>query len=339
MLKRQSLYFTAPYTVEIREESIPSPLADQLLVETIFSGISAGTELLLYRGQVPIDMAIDDTIEALTGTFRFPFKYGYAVVGRVIALGSAIDPSWQHQLVFAFNPHETHFLARPTTLLRIPAFVKSQMAVFLPNMETAVSFLMDGQPMIGEQVAVLGQGVVGLLTTCLLAQFPLASLITLDYYPLRQEWSRRLGATATASPTDKTELTTWLQKDRPYPGADLTYELSGNPQALATAVELTGFNGRVVIGSWYGQKSATLSLGEHFHRSHMQLISSQVSHINPQWRGRWQKDRRLQVAWQMLVKHQPERLITHQFPLAQATQAYQLLDQEPAQAIQVIFTY
>jgi 2-desacetyl-2-hydroxyethyl bacteriochlorophyllide A dehydrogenase len=342
MSRAFSLFFVEPYTVEIRESKLEQPGAGKVLVQTVASAISPGTEMLLYRGQMPLGMAVDETIDALGGEFQYPLKYGYAAVGRVVALGSGVPADWQDRLVFAFNPHESHFIANPAHLLPVPPEIAAETAVFLPNMETAVSFLMDGQPMIGEQVAVFGQGIVGLLTTALLAQLPLASLVTLDRYPLRREWSRRLGAGAAVDPLADDGLAgikSALQGERPYSGADLTFELSGNPAALDQAIEVTGYNGRILVGSWYGQKRADLNLGGHFHRSHMQIISSQVSHIAPKWNGRWTKSRRLQTTWQMLAKIRPEQLITHHFSIGQAAQAYQLLDQSPEHAIQVVLTY
>ena len=190
--------------------------------------------------------------------------------------------------------------------------------------------MMDGMPVIGERVWVLGQGIVGLLTTAILSNYPLSDLTTIDGYELRREWSGRLGATRSfepqSIPTDALE-------------ADLIYELSGNPQALNSGIEHVGFSGRVVIGSWYGQKEAKLNLGGKFHRSHAQLISSQVSHLNPQWHGRWDKQRRLDVAWQMIREIRPSRLITHRFGLDQAADLYKMLADEPGTAVQTIFTY
>lgn len=340
MIRALSLFFVEPYKVEFREAKLKRPEAGQVVVQTVVSAISPGTEMLLYRGQMPMGVAVDETIEALAGEFQYPLKYGYAAVGRVIALGKDVATDWDGRLVFAFNPHESHFTARPEHLLPVPAGMSPETAVFLPNMETAVSFLMDGQPMIGEQVAVFGQGIVGLLTTALLAPMPLASLVTLDSYALRREWSARLGATATLDSTaGLEEICKALQGERPYAGADLSFELSGNPGALDVAIGVTGYNGRILVGSWYGQKRANLNLGGQFHRSHMQIISSQVSHIAPRWNGRWAKARRLQMAWQMLAKIRPEQLITHHFPIGQADQAYQLLDQSPEQAVQAILIY
>jgi threonine dehydrogenase-like Zn-dependent dehydrogenase len=123
------------------------------------------------------------------------------------------------------------------------------------------------------------------------------------------------------------------------PGFDLIVELSGNPSALDDAIALTLFSGRVVIGSWYGEKRAALDLGGKFHRSRIKLIASQVSSISPELSGRWDKSRRFEVAWSALKRIRPEKWITQKFPLEQASQAYQLLDNSPELAIQVVFTY
>jgi threonine dehydrogenase-like Zn-dependent dehydrogenase len=221
--------------------------------------------------------------------------------------------------------------------------MEAETAVFLPNMETAVSFLMDAQPMIGEQTAVFGQGVVGLLTTALLAETPLRRLVTLDRHPLRRQWSLELGADASLDPAeDAAAIVAQLCGEAPaspYAGADLTFELSGNPAALDQAIAVTGYNGRILVGSWYGQKRADLDLGGRFHRNHMRLISSQVSRIAPRWSGRWTKERRLQIAWQALARRRPHQLITHRFPITEAAAAYELIDRHPESAIQVMFTY
>ena len=341
-MKRLSLYFTGPYQVSVQEERLPPPAEDQVVVHTRVSAISPGTEMLIYRGQAPTDIPVDETIPDLAGDFGFPLKYGYAAVGRVVAWGAYVDPEWHNRLVFAFHPHESHFLTSPAELIPVPPGVSPEEAAFLPNVETAVNFLMDGQPLVGEQLAVFGQGVVGLLTTALLARFPLARLVTLDRYPLRRGKSLDMGAHVSLDPTAPDALdqvSALVQKGRFYPGADLTYELSGNPGALDQAIAATGFNGRVVVGSWYGQKRADVDLGGRFHRSRVRLISSQVSTIAPEWSGRWTKSRRLDLAWQMLQQVKPAQLITHRFPIKQASQAYALLDQHPEKAIQVMLTY
>jgi 2-desacetyl-2-hydroxyethyl bacteriochlorophyllide A dehydrogenase len=303
-------------------------------VQTAFSAISAGTELLFYRGQVPAAMSIDASITMLNQGegVRYPLAYGYAAVGTVVAVGAALGAAeWLGRRVFAFHPHSSHFLATPADLISIPADVTLEQALFLPNMETAVNFVQDGAPLMGERVVVFGQGVVGLLTTHLLAQFPLDQLTTVDRLALRRSRATALGATVAVADLPAA--------DGAVADADLVYELTGNPAALNDAILAAGYNGRVVIGSWYGQKRAEIDLGGHFHRNRIQLIGSQVSTIAPHLQGRWTKGRRFAVAWSMLKAIDPALLITHCFPVHAAAQAYTLLDQQPAEALQVVLTY
>ncbi len=342
MNKRRSLFFTAPFEVAVRQEETAAPGIGEVLVRTEVSAISPGTEMLFFRNQVPADLAVDATIGALKETFSYPLKYGYAVVGRVQALGQGVDTCWSGRRVFVFHPHESLFVTAASNLFPVPEELPSESAVLLPLMETAVSFLMDGQPMIGERVVLFGQGIVGLLTTALLSTYPLANLITLDRFPLRREWSERLGAGTALDPADAEtpgKLRSLLSGGESYQGADLIFELTGNPSALDQAIAAAGYDGRVLIGSWYGNKKAGLTLGSSFHRSNVRLASSQVSSIAPRWRGRFDQARRLQVAWDMLAEHKPAKMITHRFPLSEAAQAYRLLDQDPGAAVQVLLTY
>lgn len=341
-MKRQALYFTGPGQIAVREEELSKPAPGEVLVQTIASAISSGTELLIYRGQAPTDIPLDETIPDFANHFRYPSKYGYAAAGRVVDVGSDVDASWQGRLVFSFHAHESHFLCGTSELLHVPDDLSPEEATLMPNMETAINFLLDGQPLIGERVVVFGQGIVGLLTTALLSRLPLTSLITLDRFPLRREKSIALGAHASLDPEAaqaEDELEALLGENDDDGGADLTFELSGNPAALEQSIACTGFDGRIVVGSWYGQKRCDLNLGGHFHRSRIRLISSQVSTLSPALTGRWTKSRRLRLAFQLLRQVRPAHLITHRFPLAEAATAYDLIDRQPKEAVQVILTY
>lgn len=337
-MNRLSVYFTAPKELEIREEPIPLLAPEQVLVRTIYSAISPGTELLIYRKQIPPYVRKDLAISSLSGNYTYPLKYGYSAVGKVVRLGKRVDQAWLGRDVIAFHPHESYFTAELETLIEIPPGIALADAVFLPNMETAVNFVMDGQPGIGENVSVFGQGIVGLLTTSLLSQFPLKSLITFDYHKLRRQASLRMGASLSLSPEDKDaiiRLKTALNSN----GCDLTYEISGHGTGLNQAVALTGFDGRIVIGSWYGEKPVNLHLGTAFHRSRIRLISSQVSTLSPSNTGRWNKTRRFNTAWQMLKQIRPSTMISLYIPVTQADKAFKLLDENPKDFIQIIFTY
>jgi 2-desacetyl-2-hydroxyethyl bacteriochlorophyllide A dehydrogenase len=336
-MKRLALFFESPGRVALHEEELPPTPANSLLVQSLQSAISPGTELLIYRGEFPDDLALDQNIASLAGAFHYPCKYGYATVGKVIQAGEGLEAGWLGQIVFAFHPHENFFHASPGELIPLPQDLPPEEALFLPNMETAVNFVMDGRPLIGENVLVFGQGIVGILTTLLLAQHPLKSLVTLDRYSFRRRLSQSSGAHACLDPgMDQWEPE--LRKLQPE-GADLTFELSGAPAALDQAIAATGYAGRLVIGSWYGKKRVNLDLGGRFHRSRIRLLSSQVSTIAPELSARWTKSRRFALAWDMIEKLKPSHLITHRFSFDEANQAYALLDREPGQALQVVFDY
>lgn len=335
MSDQRTIYFSAPGQIEIRTASLPPLTQGQMLVETVYSAISPGSEMLVYRGQFPKNLA--DSQDSLSSKLQYPLAYGYACVGRVTKISKEMRHRWLGRLVFAFQPHTSHFIATPDQLIPLPDGMSLETACFLPNMETAVNLVQDSAPILGEQALVFGQGIVGLLTTALLAEFPLASLVTCDCYSLRREASLSLGV-STAFDPNASDFRDQVRKLQPS-GADLSLELSGSPTALDDAITLTGFGGRVVVGSWYGEKKANLDLGGAFHRSRIRLIASQVSTIAPELRGRWDKARRFEVALEALERVQPQKWITHRFSLAQAGEAYRLLDESPEETIQVIFDY
>jgi 2-desacetyl-2-hydroxyethyl bacteriochlorophyllide A dehydrogenase len=312
-----------------------------VLVRTRLSAISAGTELLIYRGLAPAGMPADASLPSLAGTLAFPLKYGYAAVGKILQVGADVDPAHRDDLVFAFQPHQTHFVAPVAEMIPLPADFPLDRAVLLPSAETAVNLVQDGRPLPGEKVVVFGQGVVGLLTTALLALMPLETLVTIDRHALRRQASLALGAHLSLDPGrdgDAGRLTEALA-GASHPGADLAFELSGDPAVLDQALRATGFDGRIVIGSWYGEKRASLDLGGEFHRSRIHLLSSQVSTLAPELRGRWTHARRLSYALSFLQEIEPEGLITQRVPFEDAAKAYRLLAEHPEQAIQVVLTY
>ena len=188
--------------------------------------------MLFYRGEVPTDLDVDTTIPALSGTMGYPLKYGYANVGRVIEIGEGVASDWLGRLVFSFHPHESHFVTTLDQLYPIPSGCSVERATLLPSMETALSLVMDGAPSIGEDVVVLGQGIVGLLTTALLARFPLRRLGAVDRYAGAFQQARGLGATDTWLPADLDEGMA--------PDVDLVFELTGNPHARESAIDITG---------------------------------------------------------------------------------------------------
>src|SRR6202035_5681572 len=179
-----ALFHTAPRCVEIRELPAPRPAAGEVLVRTVCSGISGGTERLVYRGEVPAEFALDDTIDALAGTFSYPFAYGYACVGQVAESG---------QTVFAFHPHQDVFAAPASELIPLPP-VDPASATLFPLVETALQVTLDAGAGYRERVIVLGAGVLGLLTALLLQRAGWRPLIAEP-----QEWRRAVASSAGVS--------------------------------------------------------------------------------------------------------------------------------------------
>ena len=347
--------FVGPEEVNVVDVGTPDPGPTEVLVETTVSAVSAGTELLVYHGDVDAETAADETLPGLSGDLSYPLRYGYAVVGTVVEAGDAVDDRWLGERVFGYNPHESHFLAEPEHLLPVPDGIAPETAALFANTETAVNFLLDGAPRIGERVAVFGQGVVGLLTTGLCAAADLDSLVAVEPHADRRAVATALGADATVDPTATADPVTavreasgsperLVESDDPVPGVDLAVEVSGRPETLETAVEATRYDGRVLVGSWYGTKRAEIGLGDHYHRGRIAVESSQVSTIAPELRGRWDRERRRETAWKRLRRLETrrditDRLVTDTIPVSEAGRAYDRLTHEPESTLQVLLTY
>src|SRR5512145_2233839 len=136
----KTLFFTAPGQVEVREEILPALAPGQVLVASLLSAISSGSEMLVYRGQCPV---LPDLHDGISSQVRYPAAYGYACIGRVVELGKEVNREWENQLVFAFQPHTSHFAADPRSLFPVPDSLPPEAACFLPNMETAVNLVQD----------------------------------------------------------------------------------------------------------------------------------------------------------------------------------------------------
>ncbi len=329
-----AVWFPAARTVELRDEPVPEPGAGEVRIRTLASAISPGTELLVYRGQVPPDLELD--LPTLRGGFGFPIKYGYACAGVVDGLGAAVQGAREGDLVFVHHPHQTAFVVPSAAAVPLPEGVSAQLGTFVANLETAANVLLDAAPRLGERVLVFGQGVVGLLVAALARRAGSGLVATVDPVRTRREMSLRLGAHAALDPASVRDAARDLTRGV---GFDVVVEVSGNPDALSQAIDCAAFQGTVVVSSWYGSKPSSVMLGGAFHRRRLRLVSSQVSNLDPALTPRWSRQRRLELARDLLATLPLEQLITHRVPFLEAARAYDLLDRGSESAIQVVLTY
>jgi threonine dehydrogenase-like Zn-dependent dehydrogenase len=299
----RALYHTGPRQVEVREVPPPRPAAGEVLVRTLRSGISGGTERLVYRGEVPDDVALDDTIGALGGTFSYPFAYGYACVGQVAESG---------QVVFAFHPHQDVFAARADDLIPLPA-VDPASATLLPLVETALQVTLDAGTGYRDRVIVLGAGVLGLLTALLLQRAGWRPVIA-EPQAWRRDLASDLGAAAVAPEA--------LADER----VPLVIDASGNPEAPALALDMLAHEGTLLIASWFGVKPVVLPLGGAFHRRRLIIRSTQVSTVPARLSRTWSLARRRRETVELLAELPLARLCTHVFAFSRAADAFRAVD-------------
>jgi threonine dehydrogenase-like Zn-dependent dehydrogenase len=319
-----------------------------VLVRTMVTAVSSGTELLVYRGQMPDDVPTDAVLGGQSGEqavkpFTYPSSYGYANVGRVIAvgkdvLGGRICPG---TIVFAFREHASWYVAPVEDVSVVPDGVDPVDAVFMPNVETAVSLVMDAAPLPGDNVAVVGQGIVGMLVVAVLKLcYGKAHVVAIDVNKDRlavSKTSARPDATISGYDVQTKLGEVLLPGDTE--GVDVSIDVSGSSSGFDTAIQITRDGGRVIIGSWFGSKTVQLrQLGGRFHRSHISIVASQVSSLPPWLTPRWDKARRFRLVWKILQEVAPsQRFPLKVFHVLCAADAYSEIDQ--GHVLQVLFKY
>lgn len=269
----RALWFTAPGQAEWRPVALPAADGVNTRVHALYSGVSRGTESLVFRGLVPPSEHDRMRAPFQDGDFPFPVKYGYAAVGRTA----------DGRLVFALHPHQSVFALPADSLLPLPAGLPPRRAVLAANVETALNALWDAGALPAMRIAVVGAGVVGALVAWLAGRLPGAAVTLVDTLPSRADLARRLGV-AFAAP------------DAAPQACDLVFHASASAAGLATALACAGDEAQVVELSWYGDGQIPAALGGAFHSRRLRLVASQVGRIAPAMRARWDHRRRLAAA-------------------------------------------
>lgn len=280
------------------EEDLPPPGEGEVLVEAIASGVSRGSELLVFTGRVPPSQYQAMRAPYQQGDFPAPVKYGYASVARVVAGPDAL----RGRVVFCLYPHQDRYVVPADAVVSVPDGVPAKRAVLAANMETAVNALWDAAPRVGDRIAVVGAGVVGCLVAALAARVPGAAVELVDIDPGKADIAARLGVV-------------FRTPERASGDRDLVIHASGSGDGLAAALDLAGFEATVLEVSWYGAKPVTLPLGEAFHSRRLSLVSSQVSAVSPARRARRSNRDRLSLALGLLADPVFDALIDSEGPL------------------------
>lgn len=295
-----AFWIVGPRRGALRAEPLPAPGPDDVIVRSRFSGISRGSECLVFEGRVPAAQAEAIRAPFQGGAFPWPVKYGYASVGEV----EQGPPDLLGRAVFCLHPHQDRYLVPAEAVVPLPDGLPPERAVLAANMETAITALWDGAPGPGDRIAVIGAGTVGCLTAALAAGVPGCAVTLVDRDAGKRALVEALGlafAGPEAAPGD----------------LDLVFHASGSPEGLALALGLAAVEARVVELSWYGDRPVPAPLGADFHVKRLSLRSSQVSRLPPERLPRWSPRRRVALALDLLADPRFDRLITGESPFAE----------------------
>lgn len=312
----RAFWIAAPGRGEIRDEVIGTPAADEIRVRTLFSGISRGTESLVFAGRVPPSEHQRMAAPFQQGQFPAPVKYGYANVG-VVEAGPA---QLVGRVVFTLFPHQTRFLVPASAAHPVPDTVPPQRAVLAANMETAVNILWDARPHIGDRITVVGAGTVGCLAAWLAARVIGCTVELVDVNPARAQIARALGAGFSLPRGAQTDV-------------DLVIHASGKQEGLATALQISGVESTVIEASWFGAGDVSVPLGEAFHARRLTIRSSQVGSVAPSQRARWSYGRRMALALTLLSDPVLDALITGESAFETLPEVMAQLASEPGDTL------
>lgn len=280
----RALWYTAPGKAELRQTALSAPAQGQILVKTLFSGLSRGTERLVFEGKVPASEYARMRLPTQEGEFSFPVKYGYAAVGTVED-GPA---NLKGKTIFALHPHQEQFVIPADAAAVVPANVPARRAVLTANLETALNILWDGHAAPADRIVVIGGGLVGLLTAAIAAGLPGAEVTVVDKDKSRAELAKKIGVAFA------------LPENAPHE-ADLVVNASASEAGLCLGIELAGTEASVVEASWHGDKPVSIPLGGKFHSRRLRIISSQVGTLPADRRARWTHGRRMDAVMRLLA--------------------------------------
>ena len=341
----RALWFTAPRQAELIEEEVGAPGPGEVRVRSSASLVSAGTEIVQYRGEA--NSRLESDLPTSAGQYPFPIKFAYQIVGVVEAAGEGAEFEVGDR-VFAYHPHQDVFKMHGGNvggtvlapygrrlLFGVPGEPRHRPGGVREPLQRCAD-LPPGRPRPDRRLrGRLGLGIVG--TFCAqMARETAGRLILVDPLPHRRERASWIGADAVIAPADATAA---IEEHTAGRGADIYIEASGAPPALQAAIENTGREGTIAVVSYYGNKPVPLTLAPEFHLRRLRIVSTQNASIGSGLQPRWDTERRMSVAMSRLERIDVSPLITHRFPFERAAEAYRLLDEHPDDALAVLLEY
>ncbi len=317
-----ALWYVAPGKAELRPATIGDVDANAVLVRTLYSGLSRGTERLIFEGKVPEGEWSRMKAPAQEGEFPFPVKYGYSAVG-VVEQGPA---EFQGKNVFVLYPHQDRFVVPAERAFIIPGNVPPRRATLAANMETALNILWDGGAQPADDIVIVGGGIVGMLVASLAARLPGARVTLVDIEPSRKAIAEHFGIR-------------FALPDEAPGEADLVIHTTASANGLSLALKLAGVEGTIVEASWFGTGMVNVPLGDAFHSRRLRLISSQVGNVCAARAKRWTTRRRLEAAIRLLEDDRLDPLIGEEVPFAELPQQLSRLLSPKAPSLGALVRY
>jgi threonine dehydrogenase-like Zn-dependent dehydrogenase len=316
----RQFWIDAPGRGSIVRAVLPPPGDDDVVVRALYSGISRGTESLVFRGDVPPSQYETMRAPFQEGQFPAPVKYGYASVGIVEDTRAAARNGLSGRTVFCLHPHQDIYVVPAPAVRPLPDDVPATRAVLAANMETAVNAVWDARPAAGDRIVVIGAGVVGCLVAWLCRQVPGTTVTIVDVRPAREAVAHRLGLRFLAQPPTAAD-------------ADLVVHASGHPSGLVAALAAAGTEATILELSWFGTSAVTLPLGEAFHSRRLTIRSSQVGRLPPDRAARWNHASRMVLALSLLRDPALDVLITGESAFDELPDVMARLSRDPGDAL------
>jgi len=311
-----AFWIVAPGHGELRREAVPAPGALEATVQTLYSGVSRGTESIVFPGHVPASEYQRMRAPFQVGEFPAPVKYGYISAGKVVAGSSKLAG----RTVFCLHPHQQHYTVSTDALYVLPESVPAARAVLAAHLETALNGLWDAGAAPGDRITVIGAGSVGCLAAWLASRMPGCQVELVDINPHREAVAQALGVKFALPGAATSE-------------ADIVLHTSGSADGLSLAMRVAGFEATVIELSWYGNRSVTLALGEAFHARRLTLKSSQVGSVGQAHRARWSLRRRMELALSLLADPALDVLINSEGRFEDLPHTLERLSRSPGDVI------